>query len=108
MHRLTEQGGVCQVVAFPGPVRGMRAVTILDACGDAVETTELAVEGDLQPAGEHPGGITALHSLPCNNCGQVGRMVTAAEFRGPGGRYRQADCPVCNHPLDGCGLSDWI
>ena len=34
MHRLTEQAGVCRVLAFPGPVRGMRAVTVPDGFGE--------------------------------------------------------------------------
>lgn len=108
MHRLTEQAGVCRVLAFPGPVRGMRAVTVRDVCGDAVETEEFAVEGDPREVGELPGGLAALGRLACGHCGQVGRMVTSADLRGPGGRYREADCPVCGGPLEGFGVSDWL
>jgi hypothetical protein len=108
MHRLTERDGTCRVLAFPGPVRGTRAVTIRNACGDAVETSELAVEGDLRDVGTLPGGLAALARLSCGHCGQVGRMVTSAELRDPAGRYREVDCPVCSQPLDGFGLSDWI
>lgn len=108
MHRLTEQNGVCQVSAFSGPVRAMRSVTVRDVGGDLVETSELAVEGDLRPLGEHPGGIAALGRLACGHCGQVGRMVTAAELRDPAGRYRTAPCPVCGQPLEGFGVTDWV
>ena len=108
MHRLTERDGVCRVTAFPGPVRGMRAVTVRDVGGDEVETPELAVDGDLRAAGDLPGGIAALERLPCGHCGQVGRMVTSEQLRDPAGRYRQADCPVCGQPLDGFGVTDWI
>ncbi len=108
MHRLTARDGTCQVTAFPGPVRGMRTVTILDAWGDPAETSEFAVEGELRQAGEHAGGIANLGQLPCDHCGQIGRMVTVADLRAPDGRYRDVDCPVCAHPLDGFGLTDWI
>jgi hypothetical protein len=103
MHRLTEQGGACSVLAFPGPVRGMRAVTV----GDEIETEELAVDGEPREVGELPGGLAALGRLACGHCGQVGRMVTSADLRGPGDRYRQADCPVCGGPLQGFGVSSW-
>jgi hypothetical protein len=108
MHRLTERDGTCRVTAFPGPVRGMRTVTVRDVCGDEVETSELAVEGDPRAVGDHPGGVAALGRLPCSHCGQVGRMVTVADLRDPFGRYRQADCPVCGQPLDGFGVTDWV
>src|SRR5262249_4569366 len=108
MHRLTERDGACRVTVFPGPVRGMRTVTVRDVCGDEVETSELAVEGEMRAVGDHPGGLAALDRLSCGLCGQVGRMVAAEDLRAPGGGYRQADCPVCGHPLDGFGLTDWI
>jgi hypothetical protein len=108
MHRLTERDGACRVTAFPGPVRGMRMVTDRDVGGDAVETPELAVEGDPRAVGDLPGGLAALGRLACGHCGQVGRMLTAADLRAPGGGYRQADCPVCGQPLVGFGVSDWI
>jgi hypothetical protein len=108
MHRLTERGGTCRVVAFPGPVRGMRALTLPDGSGNTYETEELAVEGGLRDVGDLAGGIAALGRLSCGHCGRVGRMVTAADLRDPAGRYRQAGCPVCGQPLDGFGLSDWI
>lgn len=108
MHRLTEQAGACRVLAFPGPVRGMRAVTLPDGGGGVYDTEEFAVEGEPQDIGELPGGLAALARLACAHCGQVGRMVTAADLRAPDGRYRQADCPVCGGPLEGFGLSDWI
>jgi hypothetical protein len=108
MHRLTERAGTCRVLAFPGPVRGMRPVTVPDGSGDAVETSELAVEGDPRAVGDLPGGLAALGRLSCGHCGQTGRMVTAADLRAPDGRYREADCPVCRGPLDGFGLSDWL
>jgi hypothetical protein len=108
MHRLTERDGTCRVTVFPGPVREMRTVKVRDICGDEVETSELAVEGDPRAVGDLPGGIAALGRLVCGRCGQVGRMLTAADLRAPGGGYRQADCPVCDHPLEGFGVSDWI
>jgi hypothetical protein len=108
MHRLAERDGTCRVAAFPGPARGMRRVTLPDGSGNTYETEELAVAGPLRAVGDLPGGIAALGRLSCGHCGRAGRMVTAAGLRGPGGRYRQADCPVCGHPLDGFGLSDWI
>ena len=108
MHRLTERDGTCRVTAFPGPVRAMRTVTVRDVCGDEVETSELAVEGELRAVGVIPGGIGALDGLPCGHCGEVGRMVTEAELRDPSGRYREADCPVCGYPLEGFGVTDWI
>ena len=108
MHRLTEQDGVCRVVAYPGPVRGMREVTVRDVCGDPVQTSELAVDGEPREVGELPGGLAALDRLACGHCGQAGRMVTSADLRGPGGKYREADCPVCGGPLEGFGVSDWI
>src|SRR5215212_7008556 len=76
MHRLTEQAGACRVLAFPGPVRGMRAVTVPDGSGGTYETEELAVEGEPREVGEVPDGLAALGRLACDHCGQVGRMVT--------------------------------
>ena len=108
MHRLTEHAGVCRVVAFPGPVRGMRAVTVPDGGGGTYETEELAVEGDPRDIGELAGGLAALGRLACGHCGQVGRMVTSEDLRGPDDRYRVADCPVCGRPLEGFGVSDWL
>ena len=108
MHRLTERAGTCRVFAFPGPVRRMRAVTVPDGSGNTYETEELAVEGEPRDVGELAGGIAALDGLSCGHCGQVGRMVTAADLRDSAGRYREADCPVCGQPLEGFGLSDWI
>jgi hypothetical protein len=108
MHRLIDRDGTCLVTAFPGPVRRMRTITVRDVGGDEVETEEFAVEGDLRTVGDHPGGIAALGQLSCSRCGQVGRMLTEADLRGPGGRYREASCPVCGQPLEGFGVSDWI
>ena len=108
MHRLTERGGVCRVLAFPGPVRGMRAVTVPDGGGGEYETEEFAVDGDLRQLGEQPGGLAALDRLECGHCGASGRMVGSADLRAPDGRYRQADCPVCGRRLEGFGVSDWL
>ena len=108
MHRLTEQAGAGRVLAFPGPVRGMRAVTVPDGSGGTYETEELAVEGEPREVGELPGGLAALGRLVCDHCGQVGRMVTSADLRGPDDRYREADCPVCGGRLEGFGVSDWL
>lgn len=108
MHRLTERGGTCRVTAFPGPVRGMRAVTVPDGFGGEVETSEFAVDGEVRDVGELPGGLAALGRLACGHCAAVGRMVTSVTFRAPGGGYREADCPVCDGPLDSFGLSDWV
>ena len=107
MHRLTEHACACSVLAFPGPVRGMRAVTFRDPWGDEVQTEEFAVDGDPREVGGLPGGLAALGQLECGRCGQVGRMVTSADLRGPGGKYREADCPVCGGPLEGFGVSSW-
>ncbi|HYH69011.1 MAG TPA: hypothetical protein VD866_30230 [Urbifossiella sp.] len=108
MHRLTERGGACRVAAFPGPVRNMRAVTVPDGFGGEVETSEFAVNGEVKDIGELAGGLAALGRLACGHCGEVGRMVTCADLRAPGGGYRVADCPVCGSPLEGVGVSDWI
>ena len=108
MHRLTERAGACRVLAFPGPVRRMRAVTRPDGGGGTYETEEFAIERDPRAVGELPGGLAALGRLACGHCGRVGRMVTAEDLRGPDGRYRQADCPVCGGPLEGFGVSDWL
>lgn len=108
MHRLTEQAGTCRVTAFPGPVRGMRPVTVPDGVGGEVETTEFDVDGEMREVGELSGGLAALGRLACGHCGGVGRMVQCVDLRAPGGGYREAPCPVCGEPLDGFGLSDWI
>ena len=108
MHRLTEENGTSRVTAFPGPVRGMRAVTVRDVGGDEVQTEEFGVEGEVREVGDHPGGIAALGGLACGHCGQVGRMVTPAAMREPDGRYRQPYCPVCGDPMDAFGVTDWI
>lgn len=108
MHRLLERDGGCRVSVFPGPVRGMKTVTRPDGSGGTYESYETDVEGEVRDAGETPGGLTALGRLACGHCGQVGRMMTAADLRGPDGRYREADCPVCGAALEGFGVSDWL
>ena len=108
MHRLMEQAGVCHVHAFPGPVRRMRAVTLPDGGGGMYETEEFAIEGEPRDIGELSGGLAALGRLACGHCGEVGWMLTADELRGPDGRYREADCPMCGGPLEGFGVSDWL
>jgi hypothetical protein len=72
MHRLTERARACRVLAFPGPVRRMRAVTVRDVCGDEVQTEEFAVDGDPRTVGELPGGLAALGQLACGTAGRSG------------------------------------
>jgi hypothetical protein len=108
MHQMTDEEGICQVIAFPGPVRAQRMVSVRDVGGDLIETPEWDVTGEMLPSREHPGGIAALDQFACVHCGQKGRMLTVKDLRAPAGRYREAECPVCKAPLEGVGVSDWI
>ena len=108
MHRLNEEAGICRVLTFSGPVRRMRPVTRPDGGGGTYDTEEFDLDGEPRAVGELPGGLANLERLPCGHCGQVGRMLTEKDLRGPGGRYREADCTICGGPLEGFGVSDWL
>src|SRR5262245_6745173 len=64
MHRLTEENGVCQIAALPGPVRSLPLVKKVDTTGYEYEDYEWPAE-QWEPVGEHPGGIDALGQLTC-------------------------------------------
>jgi hypothetical protein len=101
MHRLTEQNGVCQVTALPGPVRSLPLVKKVDATGYEYEDYKWPAKEEWQLIGEHPGGIAALGQLACARCGAVGQMQSLEFPPHPDGfwlSFRDV-CPLCGGPM---------
>jgi len=111
MHRLIQQGGVCQVVAIRGPVRTARIVTERDCTGEEFEHEVWVAEDDWQPVGQCQGGVGAVGQLTCSYCARVGQMLSHEDFTYPGGYAAGAicreQCPVCRGPMEGISITSF-